>query len=398
MKNQGLTEQTVSEEFDKTFGYTPTGVWSAPGRVNLMGEHTDYNQGFVFPFAINKRTFAAVALRQDSLCRVASSFAPGIQEINLLDISPESVRDWEAYPFGVAWALMNISPQLSEKPGAAHPRNFKGFDIFIASEVPVGAGLSSSAALECSVGVALNELWDLGLNEAALAQAGHLAENQIVGVPSGIMDQTASMLGQEDHGIFLDCRSLEAQAIKLGFVENGLELLIIDTTVAHRHSSGGYSSRRNSCELGATLLGVSSLRDLTVDDLPRASKLLDDETFRRVHHIITENQRVLEVVDALQDRGPGAMAHLMYESHLSMRDNFEISIPELNTAVETALLFGALGARMTGGGFGGAAIALTPLEKVSAVMTAVKNEFEVLGYAQPNIFTVSASFGARRES
>jgi galactokinase len=197
--------------------------------------------------------------------------------------------------------------------------------------------------------------------------------------------------------VFLDCRTLEAKAIELGFATAGLELLIIDTKVAHRLVDGGYATRRAACESGAATLGAISLRDVSVSDLDRAQELLDDVTFRRVRHVVTENKRVLDTVAALQASGPNAIGKLMYASHESMRDDFEISVDELDTAVETALRHGAVGARMTGGGFGGAAIALTPIEKIGEVSLAVFAEFEALGYAKPDIFAVSAAQGAKRE-
>ena len=382
---------SVSKGFEAKYGYAPTGVWSAPGRVNLIGEHTDYNEGFVFPFAINRHTYAAIALRSDSVARVSSSFSPAVHEVDVHKIKRDDKNDWAAYPFGAAWAIQELAKSLAISHEAT------GFDCYIESDVPVGAGLSSSAAIECSVALALNDLWQVGLDRRQLARVGQMGENEIVGAPTGIMDQSASLLGETDHAVFLDCRSLEAQAIELGFAAEGLELLIIDTKVAHRLVDGGYASRRAACETGAAALGATSLRDVTVADLDRAAELLDDVTFRRVRHVVTENQRVLDTVKALKESGPRSIGKLMYASHESMRDDFEISVDELDTAVETALRHGAIGARMTGGGFGGAAIALTPIEKIGEVSLSVMAEFEALGYAKPDIFAVSAAQGAKRE-
>ncbi|MEN9989518.1 MAG: galactokinase [Actinomycetota bacterium] len=381
-----LLKNKATEGFAALYGYQPTGVWSAPGRVNLIGEHTDYNEGFVFPFAINRRTFAAVALRNDSVARVASAFSPEVIDIELDKIDRATVSGWSAYPLGVAWALKQIGNATQT-----------GFDIFIESDVPVGAGLSSSAAIECAVAVALNELWSVGLELRQLARVGQLAENEIVGAPTGIMDQSASLLGQLDHAVFLDCRDLSSEVIELGFAREGLELLIIDTKVEHRHADGGYASRRAACEAGAAALGLPSLRDATSADLDRASQLLDDVTFRRVRHVITENDRVLQAIETLRSKGPRAIGGLLYESHKSMRDDFEISIDELDTAVETALQHGAIGARMTGGGFGGAAIALCPVERIGEITLAVEAAFKDLGFAKPDIFGVTAAPGAHRE-
>jgi galactokinase len=379
---------TVLAGFESRFNRRPDGLWSAPGRVNLIGEHTDYNDGFVFPLAIDRRTVVALGLRGDRLIRVASSFADDAIEISLDELIPENLNGWSAYPLGVAWALGRFGADLSAVPG---------FEVFIDSDVPIGAGLSSSAAIESAVAVALNDAWGLGLDRRTLARVGQLAENRAVGAPTGIMDQSASLLGQADAAVFLDCRSLESDVIPLGFDAAGLELLIIDTRVSHSHATGGYSTRRASCEAGARALGVSALRDLGVDDLPRAAGLLDDETFRRVRHIVTENQRVLDTVRTLREHGPTAIGSLLDASHLSMRDDFEISVPQLDLAVETARGAGAIGARMTGGGFGGAAIALTPHDLVPAVEAAVRDAFAAHGYDAPDLFVVRAADGAKRE-
>jgi len=380
--------QSVTDGFRGRFDQSPAGLWSAPGRVNLIGEHTDYNDGFVFPFAINRRTVVALGLRPDHLLRVASSFAAETVELSLADLTPENLAGWSAYPLGVAWALGQFGADLAVVPG---------FDVFIDSDVPIGAGLSSSAAIESAVAVALNDLWQLGLDRRALARVGQLAENRAVGAPTGIMDQSASLLGEADAAVFLDCRSLDAEVIPLGFAAAGLELLIIDTRVSHAHSTGGYASRRASCERGARLLGVASLRDLTVGDLGRAADVLDDETFRRVRHVVTENQRVQDTVRTLREQGPTAIGALLDASHLSMRDDFEISVPELDLAVETARSTGAIGSRMTGGGFGGAAIALTPRALIPAVTAAVTAAFAARGFAVPDLFVVRAADGAARE-
>ena len=369
----------------------PEGVWSAPGRVNLIGEHTDYNEGFVLPFAIEHRTAAALAVRDDDVIRVASTFSDEPVEVALteLDAAIEAGGlDWAAYPLGVAWALRAASTE-----GIA-----RGVDIAISSDVPVGAGLSSSAAIESSVASALNDVWGAGLDRVALARVGRIAENDAVGAPTGIMDQMASMLGRPDAATFLDCRTLETDSVDLGFAAAGLAILVVDTRVEHAHSSGGYRERRASCEAGAAALGVTWLRDVSVADLDRARAILDDETFRRVRHIVTENQRVLDTVAALRADGPTAIGQLLTASHASMRDDFEISVPELDLAVDTALEAGAIGARMTGGGFGGSAIALLPQEKIADAAAAVESAFATAGYTAPHIFTVAASEGARRDA
>jgi galactokinase len=372
--------------FIKHFGSEPTGVWSAPGRVNLIGEHTDYNEGFVLPFAIDRRTYAAISLRTDGIARVASGFTDEVVEIPIEGISKDSVLGWSGYPLGVAWALM----QAGAKPS--------GFDLYVESDVPVGAGLSSSAAIECSVAMALNDLWGANLDKSALAKIGQRAENEIVGAPTGIMDQTASLFGVVDHVVFLDCRSLVAEVIPLGLQQNSLEIVVMDTKVSHRLVDGGYAARRAACEEGAKQMGVSSLRNLAVGDLARAELLMDPLVYKRTKHVVTENARVLETVELLKSSGPQAIGSLLYASHESMRDDFEISIDELDCAVETAMGLGAVGARMTGGGFGGAAIALIHSSKVAELKTAVSKSFEARGFAKPELFSVLADAGAKRES
>lgn len=379
--------------FMQLTGVEPTGLWSAPGRVNLIGEHTDYNDGFVFPFAIDHRTYVALGRRSDGRIRVTSTFDPDAVEIGideLDDVFPErrdEIAEWARYPLGVAWALLRAT-------GAT---GVTGVDLAIASDVPVGAGLSSSAAIEGATAATLDDVWGLGLDHVALAQAGRTAENEAVGAPTGIMDQMASMLGRADAGIFLDCRSLEADVVDLGFAAAGLELLVMDTGVKHAHSTGGYGERRAACERGAEIMGVPALRDLAVADLPRAEELMDDVTFRRVRHVVTEDQRVLDAVQTLRAEGPRAIGALLDASHVSMRDDFEISVPELDLAVDTARAAGAIGARMTGGGFGGAAIALVDHGHVASVTAAVETAFADAGFAAPRIFTVHPSDGARRD-
>lgn len=376
-----LTSQ-VAAGFEKQFGHKPLGVWSAPGRANLIGEHTDYNNGFVLPFGIDKRTYAAVAKRDDNKIRVATSFSAELVEIELQDTKPEGL-DWALYPLGVAWVMReNLD---------------SGFDLYLDSDVPVGAGLSSSAAVECSVALALNDIWSLGASSQELALIGQKAENEVVGAPTGIMDQTASMLAQADSAVLIDCKSLETEVIELGFGAKDLVVAVIDTQVSHRHSDGGYKSRRDACELGATTMDVSSLRELNSADLPKAKSLLDDLTYRRVRHIITENDRVLDTVSALKSGELEKLGPLFAASHASMRDDFEISIPELDLAVETAVRTGAIASRMTGGGFGGAAIALIASDKLLELEEAVAKAFEEAGFGEPRVFAVSASAGAKRE-
>ncbi|HEX4058032.1 MAG TPA: galactokinase [Galbitalea sp.] len=387
-----LRDETVAS-FVQLTGRNSDGVWSAPGRVNLIGEHTDYNEGFVLPFAIDRRTIVAAGLREDGVIRVASTFGEGIVELRLTDL-PAAQRDhqltgWAAYPLGVAWALGTFGADLATASGV---------DLVIDSTVPVGAGLSSSAAIESAVAVALNDLWQLDLQKRDLALAAQRAENDAVGAPTGIMDQSASLLGRRDSAVFLDCRNLESELVDLGFADAGLTILVIDTGVSHSHATGEYRDRRRACESAAASLGIQSLRELGVDDLAGAQRELDPVTFRRVRHVVTENQRVLDAVGALKSGRPANLGELLDASHRSLRDDFEVSTPELDLAVELAVEAGALGARMTGGGFGGSAIALTAIDDVSRVRVAVDAGFAEHGYGSPEAFVVAASDGATRES
>jgi galactokinase len=376
--------------FVSTFGTEPAGSWSAPGRVNLIGEHTDYNDGFVLPFAIAHRTYVSATPRTDGRIRVVSELGGSVVEASVSDLFTlfparrDELPEWSRYPLGVAWAML-AAAGADAAPGA---------DLAFASDVPVGAGLSSSAAIEGATAGARNALWMLRLPRVAMARAGRTAENEAVGAPTGIMDQMASMLGRPDAAIFLDCRTLDHDVVELGFAAEGLDVVVIDTGVTHAHATGGYADRRAACERAAAALGVTALRDVSLDDLPRAQELLDDVTFRRVRHIVTENQRVLDTVQALRSEGPHAIGELLTASHASMRDDFEISVPQLDTAVEAALAAGAIGARMTGGGFGGAAIAVAPASRIESLADRVREAFADRGFDAPTIFTVTPSGGA----
>ncbi len=390
----------LAARFEATFGAPPHGVWAAPGRVNLIGEHTDYNEGFVLPFAIGKRARTAVRLRgdtlqhgslhqgtrhQDTTVRLLST--SGDQVLVLADaakLTPGAVKSWAKYPLGVVWALQQHGIQVP------------GFDLLLDSDVPLGAGLSSSHAIECAVITALNDLTGAGLTAEEMVRLTQHAENAFVGAPTGIMDQSASLRGALGHAVFLDCRDQTVQLVPFAAHEAGLVLLVIDTKVSHSHADGGYASRRASCELGAETLGVKALRDVAVADLERARGLLDPVTFRRVRHVVTENDRVLQTVDMLRSQGPAHIGGLLDASHASMRDDFEISCPELDLAVDTARGNGAIGARMTGGGFGGSAIALTPVQHEQQVRDAVVRAFADAGLTAPDIFTVTPAAGAER--
>ncbi|MET1021565.1 MAG: galactokinase [Arthrobacter sp.] len=375
----------LAATFESVFGASPDGVWQAPGRVNLIGEHTDYNDGFVLPFAIDRTARVAVRLRPDSTIRLLSTFGnQGLTTADAGSLSRGSARGWTRYPLGVLWALQQRGLQVG------------GLDLLLDSDVPRGAGLSSSHAIECAVITAFNELASAGLDARDMVLATQRAENDFVGAPTGIMDQSASLRGAAGHTLFLDCRDQGIKLVPFEAESAGLVTLVIDTRVSHSHAAGGYAARRASCERGAEVLGVKALRDVGLEDLDRAAGLLDPETFRRVRHVVTENSRVLRTVDLLESTGPPAIGPLLDASHVSMRDDFEISCPELDLAVEVSRSAGAIGARMTGGGFGGSAIALAPVAAAQQVRSAVEGAFAAARYTAPSIFSVRPAAGAMR--
>lgn len=376
--------ERANERFRHAVGTDPAGIWAAPGRVNIIGEHTDYNDGFALPMAIDRQTVVAVGLRNDGRVRVGSTLGDEVVDMSLAECVPGAVRGWAAYPLGVVWALGGSEGLRS------------GLDIVIDTDVPIGAGLSSSAAIECAVAVALNDLWDLRHSAMDLARVGQRAENEMVGAPTGQMDQIASMHGRIDSAVFIDCRALSADVVPFELSSNGLAVLVMNSNVHHSHATGGYGERRAACESAAHALGVPALRDVSLDQLSELRGLVDDATFRRARHVVTENARVEQTVAVLRESGPTAIGELLVESHLSMRDDFEISVPQIDCAVETALANGAIGSRLTGGGFGGAAIALAPRDALDGITAAVRQAYEDSGFDAPEMFVVAPSDGARR--
>ncbi|MFD5796139.1 galactokinase [Streptomyces diastatochromogenes] len=379
--------QQVRERFAELYGAEPEGVWAAPGRVNLIGEHTDYNDGFVMPFALPHQATAAVSRRTDGVLRLHSADVEGgIVELRLDALAPQSDQNWTAYPAGVVWALREAGHEVT------------GADIHLSSTVPTGAGLSSSASLEVVIALALSDLYDLGLQRWQLARLCQRAENVYVGAPTGIMDQTASACCESGHALFLDTRDLSQQQIPFDLAAEGLRLLVVDTQVKHAHSGGEYGKRRAGCEKGAALLGVDALRDVAYADLDAALARLGDEeeVVRLVRHVVTEDQRVERVVALLRAGETRAIGPVLTEGHASLRDDFRISCPELDLVVDTALANGALGARMTGGGFGGSAIVLAEASDVDTLTKAVEEAFAVAGFTAPRVFEAVPSAGARR--
>lgn len=385
--------------FRERFDAEPDGVWSAPGRVNIIGEHTDYNGGLCLPIALPHRTYVALRRRDDDRVRLASAQEPGagVVELDLSDVAPGSVTGWAAYVAGIAWALRQDGQEVS------------GFDAVVDSCVPYGAGLSSSAALECAVAVALDDVHHLGLGDddagrARLAAACIRAENEIAGAPTGGMDQSASLLCQVDHALLLDCRDGSVRHIPFELAAHGLALLVVDTRAEHQLVDGQYGARRRTCEDAARVLGVTTLRE--VSDLDAALQVLAAQpdaaaaevARRRVRHVVTEIARVRQV-EALLDAGEvEQVGPVLTAAHTSLRDDYEVSCPELDLAVETAVAAGALGGRMVGGGFGGCIIALVRTDEAADVAAAVTRAFLAQGWAAPAALVAEAAAPAGRNA
>lgn len=360
--------------------------FSAPGRVNLIGEHTDYNNGLVLPFAIDARTRVAAARNDDAVVRVVSRQRPDeVRSLPVDEIVPAADDlSWAGYVFGVYWALTAAGFKLS------------GVDLAVDSNVPVGAGLSSSAALECAVALALSTIFGHEVPLSDIARLAQRAENDFVGMPCGLMDQMASATCREGNVLLFDIGADTCENIPFDPAADGLVTVLIDTKAHHSLADGEYAKRRASCEQAAAILGLESLRDLGFDDLASELSKLDDEVLRqRVRHVVTENRRVEKVVRQLRTAGASAIGPDLTASHVSLRDDFEVSCQELDLAVDAALAAGALGARMTGGGFGGSVISLVPQALVESVGNAVTAAFGAESLTAPVIRRVTPAQGAR---
>ena len=379
--------------FADLHGRQPAGVWSAPGRVNLIGEHTDYNDGFVLPFALPHRTAVAAAARADGLLTLTTMGDDGNAQqadpVAVADLAPGSVTSWARYPAGVAWVL------------AQHGVT-GGADLVIAGDVPAGAGLSSSHALDCATALALLGLAgrEVGTGTAErmeIARWVQRVENEFVGVPTGLLDQTASLCCTEANVLFFDVRSGAQEQIPFKAAEQGLEVLVIDTRANHALGDSGYADRRRGCERAAELLGVPALRDIDLPGLAAALDKLPEELRPLVKHVVTENDRVLAAVELLHNDKLTELGALLVASHESMRDDYRISSPELDVAVDAALAAGAFGARMTGGGFGGSAIALVATADRPEIEHAVQAAFAEHSFTTPRLFTGIPSAGAHQD-
>ncbi|MDR0488629.1 MAG: galactokinase [Propionibacteriaceae bacterium] len=381
---------TVLNEFQAQFTGEPEGIWEAPGRVNLIGEHTDYNAGLVLPIALPQRTYVAIRRREDRKLRFVSVGMEASQPLNLDEVEPGKPSSWERYPVGVIWAL--------EEAGYPMP----GVEAAFISEVPVGSGLSSSAAIEGAIAAAMSDLCNLGLladdeGRATLANICQRAENHIAQAPTGGMDQAASLRSHEGYALNLDCSDASVRHVPFQLEEAGLALLVIDTQAPHSHTTGEYGRRRADCEQACAQLGFDTLREITPEMLePLLPRLSNDRLRARVRHVVTETERVRLAVLAMEANDFAELGRLFVDSHASMRDDYEISCPELDQAVVTALECGALGARMTGGGFGGSAIALVYTQSLDSTRAAIGEAFAARGFSAPQFLIAQAGPPAQR--
>ncbi|RJO72548.1 galactokinase [Nocardia panacis] len=360
------------------------GVWAAPGRVNIIGEHTDYNGGYMLPIALPHTVSCVATKRSDAIVRVRSrQQEQGWIAAPLMDLADAEITGWARYPLGVVHEFQRRGHRVG------------GLDLALDGTVPAGAGLSSSAAVECCVAVALRDMFAPWIGDAELVDIAHTAENEYVGVPSGILDQSASLRCTAGHALFLDAATGDSAQVPFDLASTGLALLVIDTNAPHQLVGGEYAQRRAQCERAAAELGVPLLRDIT--DVADLDRLTDPLLHRRARHIVTENARVLEVVAALcAGRDPRTIGPTLSSAHASLRDDFEVSTAELDTAVEIACAAGAYGARMVGGGFGGSIIALVEATSTDHIAATVADGFQRRGYAPPRSFVATAAAGARR--
>jgi galactokinase len=373
----------VTARFTEVVGADPLGVWSAPGRVTLIGDHTDYNAGLSLSVAINLSAVVAVGLRDDGRVRVVSP-SGDTTTVELVRCVPGSVSGWSAVPLGVLWAL-----------GGSHG-GAPGLDIVIDSDIPTGPDFGATTAIACAVAAAVNDLWEVDLGRLDLVLACLRAEHEMGGTPTTMVDAASAIFAETDSAVLVDCQLAEASIVSFGLADANLALLVIVTDGYRSLAGSANQDRRASCERAAESLGVDTLRDLAVNDLPRVREQHDEETFRRVRHVVTENARVAAVAELLWSDGPRVIGDFLVASYLSMRDDFDVRNSHSARAVRSARRAGALGARMTGGGLGGVVIALVPTELLSFVERKVRQAFADDQLGEPDMFVVTPSSGAHR--
>lgn len=387
MGHRGLvTPETVAEQFETRMGYAPVLVARGPGRVNLIGEHTDYNDGFVLPVAIDRAAYVAAAPRDDRKLRAWANHYQAEVLLDLDQAAPGVAREWAAYVLGMAAMLEQDGHRL------------RGADLVIDGDVPGGAGLSSSAALENAVGAALVALSGLNVTPLRIAQLGQQTEHRYAGVNSGIMDQMISALGQAQHALLIDCRSYEFRPIPM---PPDVRIVVCDSKVSRELAGSAYNERRAQCEEAVRLLqgvlpGIKALRDVSPEELETHRDLLSKLVYRRARHVVTENARTLEGAERLQTGDLERFGILMNESHRSLRDDYEVSSPQLDTLVAISQSVpGIYGARLTGAGFGGCTVALAQPEAVEQLIADVTREYQQAFALTPEVYVCTASDGAR---
>ncbi len=356
-------------------------AYAAPGRINLIGEHTDYNLGFALPIALPERTVVTLHPDDGDALRVESADEPGEVVIPLSAI-PGSVTGWGAYVAGVVWALRDAGHRVV------------GGRMSITSDVAMGSGLASSAALECAVLGAVTTATGANIDRTERARIAQRAENDYVGAPTGLLDQLASLCGAPQRALLMDFETVAVREVPFDPDASGVALLLIDSRAPHRHAGGEYAARRYSCENAAAAMGVGSLREAQEWGVAALDRVADRVDAKRARHILTENTRVLDFVDALTATQWQRAGSILSASHASMRDDFEITTPQIDLIADTAVAAGALGARMTGGGFGGCVIALVPEDAVDAILTAVPAAARAAGYNEPTLARATAASGA----
>lgn len=375
--------QNVTDSFERVLGYQPTHFIQAPGRVNLIGEHTDYNDGFVLPCAINYQTVVAAAKRDDNIIRLVSvDYQDATDEFDITeDITFQQDKMWANYIRGVVKFLMARGYQIG------------GADISVSGNVPQGAGLSSSAALEVVIGQTFKTLYNLEISQAEVALNGQQAENEFVGCNCGIMDQLISAEGKENHALLIDCRSLETQAVSM---PKDMAVVIINSNKQRGLVDSEYNTRREQCEEAARVFGVKALRDVTIEQFNKRVSELDEMVAKRARHVITENDRTEEAASALRVGDMKRMGELMAQSHISMRDDFEITVKEIDFIVDIVkVVIGEQGGvRMTGGGFGGCVVALVPPALVDDVKAVIDAQYEKAFGLKESIYVCQAKSGA----
>lgn len=383
----------VAEGFRRAFGREPDGIWSAPGRVSLAGDHTDGQDGLSYAFAIPLRTTVAVATRSDDRVTVATDLAPERGEATLGTLHPAApISDWRSYPLGIIWAVLEAAGTAGLGSSAT------GLDVFLSTRLPIGGGLSSSASICAALGLALDDLWRLGFDRQRLAELGVRAEREAAGAASGIADHVTVLLAEPGQDVFYDVRGHDASLIAHpDLAAEGLVALVVDTRESHRNWSATFSDRESAVQRVAEQLGCQTLRETNLDALDAAREQLPDEDYRRARHVITEIHRSLEVARILRTEGIRGIGPTLAASQASLRDDYQVSTERIDTTVELARHLGAVAARQSGTGLGGSVVVLLPQEGREGFVDALAQAYAEFGWPAPRVFAVSADAGAKRE-